>query len=608
MATPDIYSVRQGYVEQWMKMVPTLPAFSSTPLSGSSVATWVGHYFLLLVWIVVAIIYYPCAYAIGFILIAAKILFLSDVPWYKKLGGAAVVAGLITGIYFIVIKWAAVSTFLLKPEFTGPFLLVVLFIIYYWAPRFFSTALLLAIVAFLTTITFSLDLVNKTGAEARKNHWLVWIILVLPIIPVILSLTRLESKLIQGLLVAAYIALVSIIMLLNPASLLQPEHYSSGNAYIIAGVALVAIIAVAMMKTLGGDDKYPEYLQKAGFMLICCAAIGFGLAYSVQLLMTAHKWSTRYILGLIIVIVAGTFALRMLYRKAKDVNMSWVYYFSNANLVLRTLSLASCLTADMLSFILSEPKQTYVILLIEIILIIWWALAPKTYSAIQATPTGKSMVKDPVPLNTQLLLVMNNTPLSYNYAISTWIYLHAQPPNENPEANEFVNVIDYGGKPAVSYNSARNTLRISMKQPPGAMKAEGLDALLETVQGRDNPMIRTDRAVDIMVAEIPNMPLQKWNHFVFYYNNGTFDIFMNGELYKSVRAMVAKTDAPLVIGASNGNSGQLCNTVFFKGNYRVTNAYFQNGEAITIDKVRALYQNFKSKNPPVPRRLFSIAK
>jgi len=169
-----------------------------------------------------------------------------------------------------------------------------------------------------------------------------------------------------------------------------------------------------------------------------------------------------------------------------------------------------------------------------------------------------------------------------NYAISFWLFLTPQPKDHDPDHTSFVNVLDYGGKPSVKYNAALNTLRITV--------------------------VHTGSKQTIFAADISKIPLQRWHHLVLAYNNGTFDVFLNGVLYRSVPNVV--TDAflePVVIGAIEGNRGnQMCNVVFFQASPDPKYSFTKNVDSINVQKVLSLYNQFINKTPPIVTRILEV--
>ena len=152
---------------------------------------------------------------------------------------------------------------------------------------------------------------------------------------------------------------------------------------------------------------------------------------------------------------------------------------------------------------------------------------------------------------------------SYRYAISFWVYLIPQPPNESPEANQFVNILSYGKKPAVLYNAANNILRIVMQSQAGK---------------------------NILITDVRDMKLQAWSNLVLNVDATLIDVFVNGKLYTSVSSVPAVGDTTLTMGEVKGNRGYIVGIRFLNNN--------GSSETITADQVRVLYETNVGKDPP----------
>ena len=64
-----------------------------------------------------------------------------------------------------------------------------------------------------------------------------------------------------------------------------------------------------------------------------------------------------------------------------------------------------------------------------------------------------------------------------------------------------------------------------------------------------------------------DMPLQKWNYVVFNYDKTAIDIFVNGQLEKTVKRNITNDDNFQIndlvyIGQEHGLSGGVCNLIY----------------------------------------------
>ncbi|RZD41793.1 MAG: hypothetical protein CXT73_04325, partial [Methanobacteriota archaeon] len=97
---------------------------------------------------------------------------------------------------------------------------------------------------------------------------------------------------------------------------------------------------------------------------------------------------------------------------------------------------------------------------------------------------------------------------NYNYGLSSWIFLMAQPPSYGVGYSKFTKVLDYAGKPTIWYNPEINTLKITTN----AYKKDN-----------STPYEKT-------IYKTTKLPLQKWNNIVVNFVGGTLDVFINKKL------------------------------------------------------------------------------
>lgn len=149
---------------------------------------------------------------------------------------------------------------------------------------------------------------------------------------------------------------------------------------------------------------------------------------------------------------------------------------------------------------------------------------------------------------------------NYNYAVSSWVFMHEQPPSLRSSSNKFTTILDYASKPKIQFKPSENMLRIIM--------SNSIDK-------------------EHIVYETDEFKLQRWNNIIVNYNGGTLDIFINGEL-KSTSDNITPIMSydGITIGEDNGLSGGICNVVYYP-------------EPLTITEINTLYKSLKYKNPPV---------
>ena len=200
----------------------------------------------------------------------------------------------------------------------------------------------------------------------------------------------------------------------------------------------------------------------------------------------------------------------------------------------------------------------------EIILISGEILFILTYIYIRSlvkkmyTGHGQLIVNNPVPLNT-ITVVKIDKKIKYDYGLSFWLYIDPMNPSSSPQSTEYTTILSYGDTPKITYNSMLNKLQIGIKTESNKIKK---------------------------IDEIKSLPLQKWNHIVLNYLNGTYDVFINSELHATkIEVIPKKEDKIFEIGAEYGIEGKICNVIFFQ-------------EHLTGVKIKELYTEFSYKNPP----------
>ena len=147
----------------------------------------------------------------------------------------------------------------------------------------------------------------------------------------------------------------------------------------------------------------------------------------------------------------------------------------------------------------------------------------------------------------------------YQYTLSSWIFLHEQPPNHSYKYNKFTSLLNYGNKPNITYNMKKNLLRITM------------------LSGQTKKI----------VYESNKFQMQKWNNIVINYDKGTLDIFINGVLVSTTGGIVPYMRiSDVVVGEKVGLSGGVCNVVYYSGN-------------LSRDRIELFYNFLKNRNPPV---------
>ena len=192
----------------------------------------------------------------------------------------------------------------------------------------------------------------------------------------------------------------------------------------------------------------------------------------------------------------------------------------------------------------------------------------KEYSQIKKIQKAKVLLREPVYLkNKKYLGRYDDLKMSgyeiqynYNYAISAWFFIRAQPPNYGVSYRKHTTILDYGEKPNISYNGLDNSIKITMNN--------GLNK---------KPII----------YKIKDFPLQRWNNIVVNYDSGVLDVFMNSKLVASFKNVVPYMSLDNIsVGDENGIGGGVCNVLYFP-------------RMMTKERISINYNVLKNKNPPI---------
>jgi hypothetical protein len=328
------------------------------------------------------------------------------------------------------------------------------------------------------------------------------------------------------------------------------------------------------------------------FGIIILALIISWVAYAGASFTSSYSSITSIILNCLLVIIFLVLIYRIII-----VDLPYGNRQKNAtfDLLINLIFYIPCLFSDAFDYIMkifiseynNNTTGTYLILLIAIILLVLFYVVPIIYQKINLQG-GKLLVNEPVYLNSSYALgtyqdLTGSDVFEYQYAISFWFYLDAAAPQNS---DHFYSIINFGNKPNVTYNGYNNQLMITME----------VEKVLNIDFPNSPPNITTPPPAKIVLNELPtliydssynNVLLQKWNNMIINYNGGTMDIFLNGELIKSVPGVISYyTLDNLTIGENNGTNGGICNVVYYN-------------KALTLNNIYFIYNLLKNSTPPV---------
>jgi hypothetical protein len=174
---------------------------------------------------------------------------------------------------------------------------------------------------------------------------------------------------------------------------------------------------------------------------------------------------------------------------------------------------------------------------------------------------GKKLVGNTAhPLNKQVQIATYDNissngsdkivPQSYAYGLSFWFYVNSMAPNTSTSYSKFVSVLNHGNRPNILYKGNTNTLMITMRN----------DYDGKLLPSELSPLNNNER----IIYTHKNILMQRWNHVAVNYSFGTIDVFINGELVKSIPGVVPfNIPDNTTIGEDGGLYGGIRNVVYF---------------------------------------------
>ena len=192
--------------------------------------------------------------------------------------------------------------------------------------------------------------------------------------------------------------------------------------------------------------------------------------------------------------------------------------------------------------------------------------------------TGIQLFGGPLPLPEP------DTNITFNktYSISFWAYV-----NPTPITRE-TRIFDYGGgKPSLTFTPlVQRTDETALKNP----KIIDLDAQASpsSSMGQFRAYFSDVNSDKHFVAF--TLPLQKWNNFVFSYENGTCVLYINGEAFYTdelgADAPTYKAPDTMVVGEDYGLYGSICNVNYHQ-------------DPLKLNDIIATYNFLSVYNPPI---------
>lgn len=228
-----------------------------------------------------------------------------------------------------------------------------------------------------------------------------------------------------------------------------------------------------------------------------------------------------------------------------------------------------CMIYDLIEFVKIQynitTKPVWILLFIEAIFIALKILLPKIYNYV-VDHDGNKLLKEPERLDYELSLgsfetlhskrrINKNSKYTYKYALSFWTFIDPQPTSTNVSYTQDTNILNYGGKPKITYNAKENEIKIT------------------AINGNK----------EVVVYKTKEIPYQKWFNIIINNDGGTLDVFLDNKLVSSTPGIVPymKYDN-ITIGKNRGIYGLITDVTYFNN-------------VLTRNKISVLYNSFAEK-------------
>lgn len=391
-----------------------------------------------------------------------------------------------------------------------------------------------------------------------------------------------DNALLKYGLLYGFIFMIGVILYL---SAFDPTALTS-KAYVYTFTAIIPLIIL-----IGFVIPFSQTQRSAtsSFLLIgVIATLLFGVVYSYSS-MNAQSFKymsylITFILFLIVVVgLAIFFYITNNYFMSIEGPLGFITYL---------IFYIPCLLIDFVRYLTNELQMTskpiYILFVLEIILILLYIYMPqileylltkiatddiplleKTAYLDNAKVIGNSyqlrMTTPQVP--GQIVSDRNKYEYRKSYAISMWINLNIQPPNNASYAGE-TTIFDYGnGKPKITYYNNMSSDKTQNKY---------VFYFTNSTFGPSSYSL--------------TLPSQKWNYIVFNYESDKVDLFINGTLERTYKF---KNNLPsylaidnIIVGSDRGLDGAICNVTYFNS-------------PLSKTKISNTYNLLMSRNPPV---------
>ena len=394
-----------------------------------------------------------------------------------------------------------------------------------------------------------------------------------------------------SILFLLFIVIVTIGISTYPGGFFNDKNTSAAAICITLLICIfwTLILGAIQFPEISNNTKISDKLNLfkrsllALFGIIISALVIFWIVYNIQNFTGSNSSITTLVLNVLLVVVILGLIYKTLFVQLPAGNSNKNGLFSLiANLVFYIPCMISNIFDDAGSFMTgnygANGTGSILMLIFVIILIVLYFILPSLLNKF-IIQGGSQLINEPISTSNITSLgtyqeLNGSDNYEYQYSISFWFYLDADPPSTNAAYNKYTSLLNYGNKPNVLYCGKTNTLMVTIEQK-------------DLKKTTNNKLTDFDENGNRILYVNHKVLLQKWNNMLINYSGGVLDIFLNNELVKSDIGVVPYyTIDNLTIGESNGLNGSICNVVYFRHPLNTSNMYI-------------LYNMVKDKTPPI---------
>lgn len=395
-----------------------------------------------------------------------------------------------------------------------------------------------------------------------------------------ITLLTTDRNFTQTYLINAIVYLIILILIFAYYYNINPKNILGLAGFIFFFILLFPLAYLIIYK----NHLFSTFISKNLYnvLYLILFFIATTVIYRVYSYLSPSVINQLYILNYIFGFLAGFVALSLIFSifgTQIKTTEGWTGF------IIKLLFYLPCLLIDFINYIRNEAKITsniiYILFIIEVVIALLYIYLSKLVNYIMTT-NSVTVLQNPVYLNKKITMgdnemfrlptenqldkETNKFVFRENYCVSFWIYINPQQSNNKSDVGE-TNIFDLGnGKPKMVYHNSKNT----------------------NIANSDLFTVYFSNVEDIAYYDI-KLTKQKWHNIVFNYNSTIVDLFINGNLERSIelkRLPVFKSTDIITVGSNDGLYGSICNILYYN-------------KPLTKMKIVDDYNLLQLNNPPL---------